>query len=71
MLYCSVVQREGLEALASRLSSTLGVGRLSNVAIEPILGRFMIKCIEFALALEDANEENPGERLGFLSLASK
>jgi hypothetical protein len=70
MLYRSL-QRESLEALASRLSSTLGVGRLTNVSIEPVFGRFMIKCIEFALDREDLSEENPGERLGFLSLASK
>jgi hypothetical protein len=54
-----------------RLSSTLGVGKLSNVDNEPVLERFMLKCIAFAFDQEDSNEENPGERLGFLTLASK
>jgi hypothetical protein len=64
-------QREGLEALASRLASTLGVGKLSNAANEPVLERFMLKCIAFAFDQEDSNDDNPGERLAFLTLASK
>ena len=67
----SYLQREALEALASRLASTLGVGKLSNVENEPMLERFMLKSIGFSFDQEGVSEENPGERLGFFTLAAK
>lgn len=64
------VQRENLETLASRLASTLGVGRLSNVH-EHCLERLMAAAFDYAFSTDKIDEDCPGSHLGILSLISK
>jgi hypothetical protein len=65
------LQRGSLLSLASRLASSLGIGRLNNAAYEEHLERMMLHCFKFAFSTEGQDEEAIGKRLGILSFVSK
>lgn len=59
-----------LEQQAARLSSSLGVGKLSDAKLAPSLLGFLRNGIKFAFSYDDG-ELVLGSRLSFLSILSK